>query len=97
LLIGTSDGNVWIVDTRVNSFIYQAKILECSVHRLYSTVARICAEGTEDTKVHFWELVKKLGDFVYDASDPNYFFSGGEDTLTLDGYPSASYYDKSAT
>lgn len=97
MLIGTSDGNVWIVDTRVNSFIYQAKILECSVHRLYSTVARICAEGTEDTKVHFWELVKKLGDFVYDASDPNYFFSGGEDTLTLDGYPSASYYDKSAT
>jgi hypothetical protein len=63
LLIGLTDGNVWIVDTRTNTFVYQAKILDGPISKLYSTVARICAEGSEDTKVYCWELVKKLGDF----------------------------------
>ena len=42
------------------------------------TLARIVVEGAEDTKVHSWELKKVINDFEYDASDPNYFFSGTE-------------------
>jgi len=31
-----------------------------------------------------------------DSSDPEYYFSGGAKTLSLDGYPSASFYDPAA-
>ena len=91
-----SDGNVWVIDTRTNTFLYSAKILDGPIQRLESTNARIVAEGREDVNIHFWPMEKTLGDFKYDSSDPQYFFSGGDKTLSLDGYPSASFYDCAA-
>lgn len=41
-------------------------------------------------------LKKTIADFDYDASNPDYFFAGPEQLLTLDGYPSASSYDSTA-
>lgn len=88
-----STGHIWVLDTRSNSFLHSAKVLDCAIHKIVSSVSRIVVEGTEDTKIHSWELKKTIGDFDYDASDPDYFFAGPEQTLTLDGYPSASHYD----
>ena len=96
LLLGLSDGSVWVLDTRSNHFLNETKILECPVLKLTSTVARIVVEGVSDTKVRAWELKKTIADIDYDASDPNYFFAGKEQVLVLDGYPSASEYDGAA-
>jgi len=96
LLVGLSDGNVWVLDTRSNYFLYQTKLLECAVSKLISSVARIVVEGATDTKVRAWELKKTIADIEYDAADPNYFFSGQETVLHLDGFPSASEYDQTA-
>lgn len=96
LLIGLSDGNVWVLDTRSNYFLNQTKILDCPVSKLISSVARIVVEGKSDTRVHSWELKKTIADIDYDASDPKYFFAGPEQVLALDGYPSASEYDSTA-
>ena len=78
LLIGFSDGNIWVIDTRSNYFLYQTKILECPVSKITSSVARIVVEGKQDTQVRSWELKKTIADIDYDASDPNYFFAGQE-------------------
>ena len=96
LLIGLSDGNVWVLDTRSNYFLNQTKILEGPVSKLVSSVARIVVEGKSDTRVRAWELKKTIADIDYDASNPAYFFAGQEQTLVLDGYPSASEYDSTA-
>jgi hypothetical protein len=96
MLIGLSSGHVWVLDTRTNSFLHTAKVLDCSIYRMVSSVSRIVVEGKSDTKIHSWELKKTIGDFEYDASDPDYFFAGKEKTITLDGYPSASFYDSTA-
>ena len=96
MLIGLSTGHIWVLDTRSNSFLHSAKVLECQIHKIVSSVSRIVVEGKQDTKIHSWELKKTIGDFDYDASDPDYFFAGPEQTLTLDGYPSASHYDVTA-
>ena len=61
-----------------------------------STVSRIIIEGREDTFIHCWELKKTIGDFDYDASDPEYFFSGLEKKIQIDGFPSSSFYDSTA-
>lgn len=53
-----SDGNVWVIDTRSNSFLYSAKILDCAIQRLESTNDRIVAEGKEDVNIHFWPMEK---------------------------------------
>lgn len=97
LVIGLSNGCIWLVDTRTNHFIYKAQVLNCAISNITSAVSRIIVEGREDTFVHSWELRKTIGDFDYDASDPEYFFSGPETKLQLDGFPSASFYDSSAT
>lgn len=76
--------------------MHTAKVLDCSIRKIVSSVSRIIVEGHQDTKIHAWELKKTIGDFDYDASDPDYFFAGPEQTLTLDGYPSASHYDATA-
>ena len=96
LLIGLNDGNVWVLDTRSNYFLYQTRLLECAVSKLTSSVARIVVEGISDTRVRAWDLKKTIADIDYDASDPNYFFSGQEQVLNLDGHPSASQYDETA-
>lgn len=96
MLIGLSGGNIWVLDTRTNSFLHSAKVLDCAVHKIMSSISRIVVEGVQDTKIHSWELKKTIGDFDYDASDPDYFFAGPEKILTLDGYPSASHYDVTA-
>lgn len=96
MLIGLSTGHVWVLDTRSNSFLHSAKVIDGAIHRIISSVSRIIVEGKSDTKIHSWELKKTIGDFDYDASDPDYFFAGKEKTITLDGYPSASYYDATA-
>lgn len=96
MLIGLSTGQIWVLDTRSNSFLHSAKVLECGIHKIVSSVSRIIVEGTKDAKLHSWELKKTIGDFDYDASDPDYFFAGPEQTLTLDGFPSASHYDATA-
>lgn len=96
MLIGMSTGCVWVLDTRTNSFLHSAKVLDCPVHRLISSVSRIVVEGTADTKLHAWDLKKTINDFDYDASNPDYFFAGEGKELTLDGFPSASFYDDTA-
>jgi hypothetical protein len=96
MLIGMSTGYIWVLDTRSNSFLHSAKVVDCAVHKIISSVSRIVVEGATDTKLRAWELKKTIGDFDYDASDPDYFFAGKEMTLTLDGFPSASHYDSTA-
>ena len=96
LVIGLSDGHVWVLDTRSNYFLNKTKILDCPVTKLVSSVARIIIEGKSDTRIRSWELKKTIGDFDYDAADPNYFFAGKEQALALDGFPSASVYDETA-
>ena len=96
LLIGLSDGCVWVLDTRSNYFLNQTKLLECPVSKLTSSVARIVVEGQHDTRIRSWELRKTISDIDYDASNPDYFFAGQEQVLALDGYPSASEYDDTA-
>ena len=96
MLIGLNSGHVWVLDTRSNSFLHSVKVLDVGVHKIVSSVSIIVIEGKSDTKVHSWELKKTIGDFDYDASDPNYFFAGKEKTITLDGSPSASHYDATA-
>lgn len=81
LVLGLSNGCVWLVDTRVNMFVYKAQVLKCAVSNITSAASRIIVEGREDTFVHCWELKKTIGDFDYDASDPEYFFSGPEKKL----------------
>ena len=78
LLIGLSDGHIWVLDTRSNYFLNKTKILDCPVSKLISSVARIIVEGKNDTRLRSWELKKTIGDFDYDAADPNYFFAGKE-------------------
>jgi len=96
MLIGLSSGHVWVLDTRSNSFLHSVKVLDGPVLKVVSSVSRIVIDGGSDTRVHCWELKKTIGDFDYDASDPDYFFAGKSKTLTLDGYPSASHYDGTA-
>ena len=96
MLIGLSDGNVWVLDTRSNYFLYQTQLLECPVSKITSSVARIVIEGKSDTRIRSWELKKTIADIDYDAADPTYFFAGQEQVLNLDGYPSASKYDETA-
>ena len=76
MLIGMSTGDIWVLDTQTNSFLYSVKVLDCPVHKIVSSVNRIIVEGTEDTKIHSWELKKTVSDFDYDASNPDYFFAG---------------------
>ena len=76
LLLGLSTGHVWVVDTRSNYFLHSFKVLECGIFKLTSTVSRIIIEGSESTFIHCWDLKKTIGDFDYDASDAEYFFSG---------------------
>ena len=96
MLIGLSTGYIWVLDTRSNTWMHSVKVLECPVWKIVSSVSRIVVEGAADSKVHSWELKKTIGDFDYDASDPNYFFAGPERTVMLDGFPSASHYDLTA-
>ena len=97
MCIGVNDGSIWVVDTQSNYFIYSTKIFDCPISKIVSSVARIIVEGESDTKIRAWELNKTIDDLDYDASDPNYFFKGPEQSLTLDGYPSASDYDPLAS
>ena len=97
LLLGLSNGDVWVLDTRTNYFLHKFKVLNCAISKITSVVSRIIIEGKEDTMLHCWELKKTIGDFDYDASDPGYFFSGPEKKLQIDGFPSSSFYDSTAT
>ena len=96
LLLGLSTGHVWVLDTRSNYFLHSFKVLECGIFKMTSMVSRIIIEGSEDTKVHCWDLKKTIGDFDYDASDAEYLFSGKVRKLQIDGFPSASFYDSTA-
>ena len=97
MCIGLSDGNVWVIDTRSNYALYQTKVMDCEISKIVSSVSRIVIEGKSDTKIHSWELEKTIDDFDYDASDPKYFFHGKEQSLSIDGYPSATDYDDIAS
>ena len=97
MCIGVNDGSIWVVDTQSNYFIYSTKIFDCPISKIVSSTVRIIVEGEHDTKIRAWELNKTIDDLDYDASDPNYFFKGPEQSLTLDGYPSASDYDPLAS
>jgi hypothetical protein len=81
MLLGLSNGSVWIVDTRCNYFLYKFDLLSCAVSSIVSTTTRIIVEGQEDTVLHCWDLKKTIADFDYDASDPEYFFSAPEKKL----------------
>ena len=75
-IIGVNDGNVWVVDTETNQWYYSVNILEGPIKRIFSTQSRIVVEGLDDTKIHCWELNKTIQEYSYDASNPEYFFSG---------------------
>jgi hypothetical protein len=96
MLLGFSNGEVWVMDTRKKSFLYSIKLLDCAVHKIVSSVSRIVIEPSEDCTILAWELKKTINDFDYDASNPDYFFAGKPKKLSLDGWPSASYYDETA-
>ena len=96
LLIGLTNGHIWVLDTRSNAFLYSQKVIDGPVLKITSSIARIIVEGARDTKLHCWELKKTVDDFDYDAADPEYFFAGKEKVLTLDGFPSASALDFTA-
>jgi len=63
MLIGTNEGNIWVLDTRSNYFLYKTKVLNCPVRSIVSTTNRIIVEGTEDTEIHTWSLKKVINDF----------------------------------
>jgi hypothetical protein len=46
LLLGLSNGSIWVVDTRMNFFLYKFTILCCAIRKIISTVNRIILEGT---------------------------------------------------
>lgn len=81
LLIGLSNGDIWVLDTKTNHFINSTKVLDCAIGKMVSSVARIVVEGLTDTSIRAWELKKTIADFDYDASDPGYFFAGPEKKL----------------
>jgi hypothetical protein len=97
LLLGFSDGTIWVEDTRANFTVTSSQVLDCAVLKMTSSSSRIIVQGVSDTKVHCWELNKTIMDLDYDASNPKYFFAGEEMTLLLDGYPSASDFDAIAS
>ena len=51
MLLGLSTGEVWVCDTRTNSYLHSAKVLDCAVHRLISSVNRIIVEGEEERSI----------------------------------------------
>ena len=34
MLIGLSTGYIWVLDTRSNSFLHSAKVLDCAIHKI---------------------------------------------------------------
>lgn len=96
MLLGLSDGSVWVEDTRANFTVHTQKVLDCAILKMTSTVIRVVIQGTESTTIYAWDLNKTIADLDYDASDPNYFFAAKPTALLLDGYPSASDFNDTA-
>ena len=44
-LIGLTNGYVWVIDTKVNQFLYSAKVLDHAVRNIWTSKARILVEG----------------------------------------------------
>jgi len=54
LLLGLSSGYVWVLDARVNQFLYAIKVLDCGVRFITTTTSKIIVEGNEDSYIHYW-------------------------------------------
>ena len=55
LLLGTSHGYAWVVDSRCNQFMYSVKVLDTgAVKQVFSSTNRIVIEGASDPVVHCW-------------------------------------------
>ena len=55
MILGLSNGNVWVVDTRCNQFLYSVRVLEGSpIRQFYTSKSKIIVEGTNDSQIHCW-------------------------------------------
>ena len=73
--------------------MYSVKVLDSAVRHIETNYSRIFVEGVEDTAIHCWVQ----GNSDMDKSDPNVFFYGREQKLTLDGFPTSTHCDESGT
>jgi hypothetical protein len=95
-MIGLKSGYVWVVDAKVNQFLFNVKVLDdaCGgVNKIYSSFARICVESKNSPVIHCWDQSGKNGDKEYSSSNPYNFFIGVEKTLQLDGNVKSSSYN----
>ena len=96
MLIGLSNGHVWVLDTKTNSFLLSVKLMDSAIHKMMTSMRRILVEAKQDTSIRCWYLKKVIDGIECDGGDPNKFFAGPSKKITLDGFPSASSYDESA-
>lgn len=54
MLLGLSNGYVWIIDSRCNQFISGVKALDGSIRRFHSAPTKILIEGNGDQVLHCW-------------------------------------------
>ena len=54
MLIGLNTGYVWVVDTRVNQFLYNVKVIDAPVRNISSSASRVVIEDEKDTILHCW-------------------------------------------
>jgi len=89
LMLGTSNGYVWLCDARTNYFLYSVKVLEHGgVRRILSTFKRTIIEGDSDTIMRSWPVKAEST-----PGDPNAIFMAREETLSLDGRITGSSYE----
>ena len=57
-MFGLKSGYIWVMDTRVNQFLFSVKVLEDScggVSRIFSSFARIVVEAEDSPIVRCWD------------------------------------------
>lgn len=45
LVIGLNTGYVWVLDSRANQYLYNVKVLDCSIRLITTTHSKIIIEG----------------------------------------------------
>lgn len=96
LMLGLSTGYVWLLDTRVNQYIFKVKVLADScggIQRIFSSHTRIVIEPIADQRLYCWDQSGKNGDKEFSPHNPYNLFAGVETNLSIDGKFKAVYYD----
>jgi len=58
LMLGLASGYVWVVDSKVNQFLFNVKVLDNAaggVNRIFSSHARIVIEAKNSPIIHCWD------------------------------------------